>query len=295
MTKNAMRVVVIGANGQLGTDLVKAMADWDVVPLTRSDLDICDYARTRKVLQDKKAEIVINTAAYNRVDDCEDEVDRAFAVNAFAVRNLAQICDGLECVFVHISTNYVFDGRKREPYTEDDLPNPLSVYGVSKLAGEYFARISCADHLIIRTSGLFGSGIPGGADSNFVERIIRLAESRAAIRVVDDQLVSPSYTQDVAGRIGELLQAGQRGTFHVTNSGSCSWFEFARGILRLARASCVVEPVSSIAYGARARRPLNGVLANDAVERLGFRPLRTWEAALTAYMLQRERDGILEL
>ena len=182
------RVAVIGASGQLGTDLVGALVDWDLVPLTHADLDICDFVYTRKVLEDAKPDIVINTAAFNRVDDCEEEVSKAFWVNAFAVRNLAKICADMGCALVHISTDYVFDGRKGTPYTEDDAPNPLGVYGASKLAGECFVRSICRKHFVVRTSGLYGTAGSRAKEGNFVETMIRLAKEGKPIRVVNDQV-----------------------------------------------------------------------------------------------------------
>lgn len=287
----ATRVAVIGANGQLGTDLVKVLSDWDLVPLTRSDLNICDYGQTRRVIEDAKPDIVINTAAYNRVDDCEDEVGKAFTVNAFAVRNLAQICADLDSVFVHISTNYVFDGRKREPYTEDDLPNPLSVYGVSKLAGEYFARNYCSKHFVVRTSGLYGVAGSRAKGGNFVETMIRLATEGKPIRVVDDQVLTPTYTRDLSEKLKELVQTKVYGLYHITNSGQCSWHGFAVRALELARLEARVTPTTTVLHEARALRPAFSVLECSKIEVLGFTGLRPWAEALKAYLQLQQCRG----
>lgn len=284
------RVAVIGANGQLGTDLVKALEGWDLVPLTLADIEICDHVQTRQVLETIRPDVVINTAAFVRVDDCEEEVALAFSVNAFAARNLAQICADLDCTLVHMSTDYVFDGQKREPYTEEDLPSPINVYGASKLAGEHFVRAICPKHLIVRTSGLYGKAGSSGKGGNFVETILRLAETRPEIRVVHDQIASTSHAGDAAARILELVRARCCGTYHITNSGSCSWYAFAQAILHLAGSPCEVLPVSSVEYGARARRPAYSVLSNHTLESLGFRRLRDWNDALAAYMEERGRD-----
>ena len=282
-----MRVMVIGASGQLGTDLVKVMDDWDLVPITHADLDICDFDYTRKVLEKKKPDVVINTAAFNRVDDCEEEVSKAFWVNAFAVRNLAQVCADLGCVLVHISTNYVFDGRKREPYTEEDPPNPLSVYGASKLTGEYFVRNICPKHFIIRTSGLYGVAGSRAKGGNFVETMIRLAREGKPIKVVNDQVLTPTYTRDLAEKIKELVQTEAYGLYHITNSGECSWYEFAAKVFELLDLHSEFAPTTSAEFGAKARRPTYSVLAHNQLRNLGIDDLQPWPEALKVYLKEK--------
>lgn len=280
------RTVVIGATGQLGTDLVDVLADWDVIPLTHGDIDICDFVYTRKVLADKKPEIVINTAAFNRVDDCEEDVSKAFWVNAFAVRNLAQVCADLDCVLVHISTDYVFDGCKRTPYAEEDAPNPLSVYGVSKLAGECFARSICPRHCVVRTSGLYGIAGSRAKGGNFVETMVRLANEGKPIRVVNDQVLTPTYTKNLAEKIKELLQAEAYGLHHITNSGQCSWYEFAGKIFEFLGLNPDFGPTTTTEFGAKARRPAYSVLAQNGLEQLMKDDLPPWTEALAAYFQQ---------
>jgi len=281
------RVAVIGANGQLGADLVQVFADWDLVPLTHADIEICDFVHTREVLGRIKPDVVINTAAFVRVDDCEDEVSKAFWVNAFAVRNLAQVCADLDCMLVHISTDYVFDGKKREPYTEEDLPNPINVYGVSKLAGEHFVQAICEKHLIIRTSGLYGQAGSNGKGGNFVETMIRLAEAGKPIRVVDDQVLAPTHTRDVAGKIRELVESSAEGLWHAANAGQCSWYEFAQAIFEELGMKVALEPTTSAAFGAKARRPAYSVLAQERLKQLGPSDLRSWAEALKAFLDER--------
>jgi len=281
------RVAVIGANGQLGADLVQVFADWDLVPLTHADIEICDFVHTRQVLGRIKPDVVINAAAFVRVDDCEDEVSKAFWVNAFAVRNLAQVCADLDCMLVHISTDYVFDGKKREPYTEEDLPNPINVYGVSKLAGEHFVQAICEKHLIIRTSGLYGQAGSNGKGGNFVETMIRLAEAGKPIRVVDDQVLAPTHTRDVAGKIRELVESSAEGLWHAANAGQCSWYEFAQAIFEELGMKVALEPTTSAAFGAKARRPAYSVLAQERLKQLGPSDLRSWAEALKAFLDER--------
>jgi len=250
-------------------------------------LDICDFVYTRKVIEEKKPDVVINTAAFNRVDDCEEEVSKAFWVNAFAVRNLAQICADLDCVLVHISTNYVFDGRKREPYTEEDPPNPLSVYGVSKLTGEYFVRNICPKHFIIRTSGLYGVAGSRAKGGNFVETMIRLAKEGHPIRVVNDQVLTPTYTKDLAKNIKELIQTEAYGLYHITNSGECSWYEFAAKIFAILRLAPDFKPTTTAEYSVKAPRPRYSVLAHKKLRQLGMKALRPWSEALVAYLQEK--------
>ncbi|MFC2106164.1 dTDP-4-dehydrorhamnose reductase [Candidatus Bipolaricaulota bacterium] len=282
-----LRVALIGASGQLGTDLVEILMNWDLIPLTHADLDICDFVYTRKVLEDAKPDIVINAAAFAHVDECEEEVSRAFWVNAFAVRNLAKICADVDCALLHISTNYVFDGRKGAPYTEDDLPNPVSVYGMSKLAGECFVRSNCPKHFVVRTSGLYGiagSRIKGG---NFVETMISLANTARPVRVVNDQVLTPTYTKDLAKKLEELVQMKAYGLYHITNSGECSWYEFAQAIFETLAMKVNLEPITSAECNAKARRPLYSALAHEGLRKVGLDELRPWAEALKDYIARR--------
>jgi dTDP-4-dehydrorhamnose reductase len=284
-----MTAVVLGAGGQLGHELVRYLRGGRVAAFGRLELDLCDFVYVRRVLTEVRPDVVINAAALTRVDTCEVEPERAFWVNALAVRHLASVCAELDAVLVHISTDYVFDGQKSSPYTEDDLPNPLSVYGVSKLAGEHFVRALAPRHYIVRTSGLYGVAGAAVRQGNFVEAMLRLADAGQPIRVVHDQVLTPTFAGDVARKIPEILARGPYGTYHVTNAGSCSWFEFAQAIFRMAGLDPVVEPVSSEACGARARRPRYSVLARGRLAAIGADDLPSWPEALEAYLRDRGR------
>jgi len=284
------RVAVIGANGQLGSDLVQAFADWDLVPLAHTDIEICDFVHTRQVLERIKPDVVINTAAFVRVDDCEDEVSKAFWVNAFAVRNLAHVCANLVCTLVHISTDYVFDGKTREPYTEEDLPNPINVYGTSKLAGEHFVQAICPKHLVVRSSGLYGQAGSNGKGGNSVETMIRLAQEGNAVRVVDDQIVTPTFTQDVARVMKTLILGGAEGLYHVASTGRCSWFQFAVKIFELAGLRRYPERTTTSAFGGRAHRPPFSALGHTQLEATGFVPMISREEQIESYISLRS-DG----
>ncbi len=289
--------VVIGAAGQLGHALC-ARLPWAVMPLTHSELELTDSAAVKERLAGLRPEAVINCAAYNFVDRAEDEPEAAFAVNAFAVRNLAETCRHLDCVLVHFSTDYVFglDKSRRTPYGESDAPGPISVYGQSKLTGEFFVRSICPKHFLIRTCGLYGTrpagrpgaaapGVHGGKGTNFVETMLRLAGLGKPLRVVNDQVLTPSYAADVAEATVNLLQTDRYGLYHVTNSGQCSWFEFARAIFELARVSADLGSITSRDYGAKARRPAFSVLESGFTHTPRLRP---WREALEAYLTERE-------
>ena len=285
-----MKVAVIGANGQLGTDLCRALPVSDVIPLTEDDIDIADMASVSKLMLRTRPDTIINTAAYVRVDDCEDEIDKAFSVNALGARNVAVLAQELAARLVHISTDYVFGGEpelRLTPYTEFDAPVPLSVYGKSKLAGEDLVRHLCHEHFIIRSSALFGVAGSCGKGGNFIETMLGLARERTEVRVVDDQVFSPTYTWDLARKITQVMNTDHYGIFHVTNRGACSWYGFATEILRLAGLKTPVVPITSEQYPQKARRPRYSVLDNYHLRLLGLDDMRPWPEALKDYMIAR--------
>jgi dTDP-4-dehydrorhamnose reductase len=285
-----VKVAVTGANGQLGTDLCRALHDFKVIPFTHADVEIADMASVRKALLKHKPAVIINTAAYVRVDDCEDEKDKAFQVNALGARNVAVVAQELGARLVHISTDYVFGGGvepRTTPYTEFDTPVPLSIYGKSKLAGENFVRDFCHRYFVIRSSGLFGVAGSSGKAGNFIETMLRLAKERDELRVVDDQVFSPTYTMDLARKIAQLMATDYYGIFHITNSGACSWYEFAREILKLAGIKTAVVPITSDQYPQKARRPRYSVLDNYHLRLLGMDDMRPWQEGLKDYLVAR--------
>jgi dTDP-4-dehydrorhamnose reductase len=225
------------------------------------------------------------------VDRAESEPEAAFATNVWGVRHLAMICRDLGCVLVHFSSDYVFglDKDRRRPYAETDAPGPINVYGLSKLAGEYLVRSLCPRHFVIRTCGLYGVWGSGGKGGNFVETMLRRAGEGKPLRVVADQVLTPSYTADIAAATASLVQTGRFGLYHVTNAGCCSWYEFARTIFELAQVQADVLPITTQEYGAPARRPGYSVLAMEAYQALGLPPLRPWKEALRAYLEERRQ------
>ena len=289
-------VVIIGASGQLGTDLRRTLGAFKVTGLTHSDLDVCDAGLAREVLSRLRPDVVINTSAFNRVDECQDRVAPAFAVNSTGPYHLACLAEEFAFTLVHLSTDYVFDGQARSPYTEDATPNPLNVYGISKLAGESLVRSSCERHFVIRTSGLYGVAGMSGGTGNFVETMIRLGRPGQPVRVVNDQILTPTATADLAAAIAQLVEReGQPGVayglYHVTNGEQCSWHEFAKTIFELSGMTVDLSVISSADFAAKARRPAYSVLDNSRWHLAGFTSLQPWRAALTDYLQVTGRLG----
>lgn len=285
-----MKLMVIGANGQLGSDLCKEITSLDIVPITHSETEIADLGSVERAFARHRPEVVINTAAFHRVDDCEDDPDRAFRANAIGARNIAVAAQEQRAKLFHISTDYVFGGEnepRSTPYTEFDAPVPSNVYGKSKLAGENLVRHLCAKHFIIRTSGLFGVAGASGKGGNFVETMLKLARERDELRVVADQTFSPTYSKDLARKIAELVTTEYYGVFHITNKGSCSWHEFATEILKLAGLKTPIIPITSDQYPQKARRPRFSVLDNCHLRLLGIDDMRPWQEALRDYMREK--------
>lgn len=285
-----MKVLVTGANGQLGTDLCKVLQDFNVIPLAHSDIEISNMNSVKEVFSKHHPEVIINTAAYIRVDNCEVEQDKAFLVNALGARNVAVVCQEIGAKLVHISTDYVFGGEnepRTTPYNEFDAPVPLNLYGKSKLAGENLVRHLCSKHFIIRTSGLFGVAGASGKGGNFVETMLRLARQREELRVVNDQVLSPTYTKDLAKKIVQLVATEYYGIFHITNKGACSWYEFTSEIMRLAGLKIPVIPITSDQFPQKAKRPSFSVLDNYHLRLLGMDDIRPWQEALKDYMISK--------
>ena len=282
-----MKIALLGANGQLGHDLASALYGHEIHPFTRKELDVTDFSRTRELLVDLSPEWILNTTAYHRVDDCESEPELAYGVNALAVLNLLSVANELDAVLVHISTDYVFDGAATQPYTENAMPSPLSVYANSKLSGEFLVRGMCRKHFVIRTCGLYGSAGSQGKGGNFVETMIAKAKRGESIVVVNDQVVTPTYTADLAGQIARVLPLREYGLYHMTNEGFCTWYEFARAIFELSGLDADLSPTTSALYKAPALRPPYSVLENARLKERGLNQMRHWREALAAYLQEK--------
>jgi dTDP-4-dehydrorhamnose reductase len=285
-----VKYAIIGAAGQLGHDLAPRL-DGTVLRWGRTEAELTKPDLLRASLEAERPDVVINCAAYNLVDCAEREPEAAFAVNASGVRSLAAICRDLDLTLVHFSTDYVFglDAGRQRPYREDDMPGPVNVYGASKLDGEYGVRTTCPRHFVVRTCGLYGVWGSGGKGGNFVETMLRLAGQGKRLTIVNDQRCTPSYTVDVATATAALIQTKRYGLYHLTNGGSCTWFDFGSEIFRQAGVAAEVAPITSAEYGAAAQRPTYSVLERSAYEALSLPVPRPWAEALGAYLQERKQ------
>lgn len=276
-----MKVVITGGKGQLGQDvaLVFAARGDDVLAWGREDLDITDAALARNKIREARPDLIIHAAAYTQVDACEQNEDLAYTHNALGARNLAAAALTCDAALVYISTDYVFDGRQTRMYREEDPPHPLNVYGRTKLAGEQMVREILPKHYICRTSWLYGEYGP-----NFVRTIQRLASERNTLKVVSDQTGTPTWTKDLANQIYHLVQSGLYGTYHTSGQGECSWYEFAKEIIRLAGLQASVLPQSTEEAGRAAARPGYSVLDNYRLRLSGLDQMPPWKDSLRHFM-----------
>ncbi|CAN5799897.1 dTDP-4-dehydrorhamnose reductase [soil metagenome] len=270
-----VRVLLAGAGGQLGLELAGVLSgrDHEVVALDRQGLDVADPEAVESAIDEHEPDTVINAAAYTNVDDCEEATDLAYSVNALGPRNLAQACERRGRALLHVSTNYVFDGRNGRPYDPFDPPNPISAYGRTKLAGEEYVMRLTNRWYVVRSAGVYGRG------HNFVRTMLRVAGERDSLKVKDDEFISPTYARDLADGIARIVEDGRYGLYHLTNAGSCSWYEFTREIFRLTGVETEVVPIPGSEYPLPAARPANGVLSS-----LGSPELRHWREALKDYL-----------
>ena len=282
-----MKTIIIGANGQLGSDIVEVFGNENVIPLTHSDIDITDTDSVNHAFKKFKTNKVINTAALSNVPGCEKNPKKAFEVNALGARNLAIACREVGATLMHISTDYVFDGRKSKPYTENDLPNPLNVYGITKLAGEYFVKAILEKHFIVRTSGLYGTHLCRSKGGNFVNKMIAMSKKQEEIKVVGDEVLAPTYTRDLVIKIKELIETNAYGTYHITNSGKCSWYEFAQAIFSFLKTNIKLIKISQKGFLPSVKRPKYSVLANEKLKTIGIDSLRPWQEALEDYLREK--------
>lgn len=284
------KLLLIGANGQLGSDMHRIFKDsFQVTPLTHGDLDIAHLSKVKSVVKRVKPNIIINTAAYHKVDEVEDYPEKAFLVNAIAQKNLAQISKEINSVIVFISTDYVFgqDQERLKPYTETDCVEPINTYGVSKVAGEIFTRITNPKHFIIRSSGLYGAKGPSGKVENFVDLMLRLGREKGEVNVVDDQIISPTYTLNLAQNLSKLLATEQFGTYHMTSEGQCSWWEFASEIFNLANLKIKCHKVNSSFFNTKATKPNYSVLANSNLKKINLNIMNHWKENLKHYLKEK--------
>lgn len=285
--KKVVKIAIIGSSGQLGSDLAKSFDndEYEIVPLAHGDIDVTNFKLSKETLENIRPDVIINCAAYVRVDDAEDFPEKAFVANAIGARNIAAISRELGSMLVYISTDYVFDGTKGQPYTEEDVPNPLGVYGNSKLAGEYFVKNIVDNYYIIRSSSLFGVAGSSGKGGNFIETMIKKGRNNEEIKVVDDMIISPTYTKDLATTVKKILEKKLPfGIYNVTNNGECSWYEFAKKIFEITDIKANLSPIKTGKQ--KAKRPIHSSLSNCRLKKYGI-DIGDWNVALYNYLVEK--------
>lgn len=276
-----MKILVTGVSGQLGYDVERELDQRGIEHLGTSsrELDITDREAVERLMESYRPDAVIHCAAYTKVDLAEDEPERCWAVNADGTRNLAAACREIGAKMLYISTDYVFPGTGEQFRRTDDPVSPVNTYGRSKLAGELAVQSLLKKYFIVRISWVFGKN-----GNNFVKTMLRLAETRAELSVVCDQIGSPTYTADLAPLLCDMVQTERYGVYHATNEGTCAWSEFAEAIFALAGRQVAVHPIPTSAYPTKAARPLNSRLSKESLRDNGFQALPEWKDALARYL-----------
>lgn len=284
MGERPMKIMVTGAGGQLGQELVRLpREDVEWIGLDRSRLDVADEEQCRAAVAAIRPDAIIHTAAYTAVDKAESEPDEAHRVNALGTRYVAEAAEAVGAKLVCVSTDYVFDGQGTEPYKEEDAANPRTVYGRTKLEGERLALEACSRTFIARTSWVYGA-----YGANFVRTMLQLASQHSVLRVVDDQRGSPTYTYDLACFLTELAGTERYGVYHASNGGECTWYEFAKAIFEISGIDVRLIPCTTEEFPRPAPRPAYSVLGQRALLRNGFKELRHWRAALEDFLKPRK-------
>ncbi len=279
------QTVIIGSNGQLGTDLLRCFTD-NVVALTHDDLEITNATDVTALMRHLKPAVVVNTAAFHQTARCEAQPEKAYQVNAVGALNVAKACQQVDALLVHISTDYVFDGVKASPYVETDPVNPLSVYGLSKAAGEAAVLKYCPKHYVVRSCGLYGRVPSRAKGDNFITKVRRIAQERGEVTVVHDEIVTPTWTFSLAKQIRRLCDDDSVpfGIVHASDRGQCSWYEFTKEIFRLTGTRAELKPVSVRSASPDIRRPHFSVLENRALENAGADVMESWQDSLVSYL-----------
>ena len=280
-----MKILVTGCNGQLGREIINQLESKktkgepiELLKCDKESLDISNFEDVYTYILEKKPEVIINCAAFTNVDLSEEKVDLAYKINALGSKNLAIASEKVKSKLVYISTDYVFKGDKKTPYREDDTTNPTNIYGKSKFLGEQYTKDFCSRYFIIRTAWLYGDG------NNFVKTMLRLSESKKEINVVDDQVGSPTSTKELAVCFLNLINTEYYGTYHGTNNGFCSWYEFAKKIFEIKNIDVKVNPITSDKFPSKVNRPSYSVLDNFMLKLIDLDNFKHWEEALEEYL-----------
>lgn len=280
-----MKVLVTGVKGQLGYDVVKHLEKRGHQPIgvDRDEMDLMDNEAIRTFIMNLKPEAIIHCAAYTAVDKAEEEVDTCYQINAESVKVIAQCAKALDVKMIYISTDYVFDGTKEGEYVETDLPNPINVYGASKLKGEQYVQALLEKYYIVRISWVFGVN-----GNNFIKTMRRLGAERDELNIINDQVGSPTYTADLAPLLVDMMETNKYGIYHATNEGFCSWYEFANEIFKQSRIEVKTNPITTDQYPTAAKRPMNSKMSKAKLKANGFSILLTWQQSLADYIIKIE-------
>lgn len=276
-----MKVLVTGVNGQLGYDVVKELEKrgHQAVGVDRKEMDLISTQQIKECIETVKPEAIIHCAAYTAVDKAEDEEELCRRVNSIATKEIAECAKKLDIPMIYISTDYVFDGTKDGEYTEEDIPNPINVYGKTKYEGEGYVQELLEKYYIVRISWVFGEN-----GNNFIDTMLRLAKDRDEINVINDQVGSPTYTKDLAPLLVDMIETDKYGVYHATNEGYCTWYEFAKEIFRIADVDIKVNPINTSEYPTKAIRPMNSKMNKNKLEKNSFYRLRNWKYSLLDYI-----------
>ena len=279
------KIVICGANGQLGSELVTHFQEkYEVTGLTHQDLEITQFDQSLELLKNIKPDVILNTAAYHSVPKCEENPAMAFEVNAIGALNLAKISEELDAILIHYSTDYVFDGKKRKPYLESDNTNPLNIYALSKQDGEILIKNNWAKHYIIRISGIYGSVLCRAKGGNFITTMQKAARDRDVVRVVHDEVLSPTPVSEIAGNTEKLIDSGPFGLYHMTCESDCSWYDFARVIFDELNFSTPLESCTVEDFPSPVKRPTYSVLDNMNLKKNDINIMRHWKEALISFL-----------
>ncbi len=284
------KILLIGGEGQLGSDLKGVLGNYELIVPSRAELDISYFDQAKNFINNILPDVIINTAAFHQPEECEKDPQKSFLINTLAIKNLAEISKEKNIPLVHISTDYVFglDENRSTPYTEEDLPGPVNIYGISKLSGEYCIQYTTSKFFIIRTSALFGvAGCRAKGGSNFVEMMLKLAREKGEARVKNDEWISPTYTKELAQNIAKLIETDYYGLYHITNQGECSWYEFAQKIFELTNIQVKCLGVPSSEFPSPIKRPRYSVLDNKHLREKGLDTMSHWEIALKNYLKEK--------
>ena len=276
-----MKVLVTGVNGQLGYDVVKELEKrgHQAIGVDRKEMDLTSTQQIKECIENVKPEAIIHCAAYTAVDKAEDEEELCRRVNAIATKDIAECAKKLDIPMIYISTDYVFDGTKDGEYTEEDIPNPINVYGKTKHEGEVYVQEILDKFYIVRISWVFGEN-----GNNFIDTMLRLSKERDSLNVINDQVGSPTYTKDLAPLLVNMIETEKYGIYHATNEGYCTWYEFAKEIFKVANIDIEVKPINTSEYIVKASRPMNSKMSKDKLKKNEYDSLSNWKTSIKKYM-----------